>query len=122
MTTMQKLLSTAAVLVALAVPARAECPLDYTAVGPFCVATFAERFGVWATVPYTEGPFMSAYDVDKLPVQHDAHVQDYHAQQLVAGMDLEFNRWPPAEGKPGGIGSDFVASPPVDETITTAAK
>jgi hypothetical protein len=35
---MQKLLSTAAVLVALAVPARAECPLDYTAVGPFCVA------------------------------------------------------------------------------------
>jgi hypothetical protein len=111
MTTIQKLLSTAAVLVALAVPARAECPLDYTAVGPFCVATFAERF-----------PFMSAYDVDKLPVQHDAHVQDYHAQQLVAGMDLEFNPWPPAEGKPGGIGSDFVASPPVDETVTTAAK
>jgi hypothetical protein len=92
--------------------ANAACPDSYTPYGPFCAATFAERFGEWvetpegtvpanpgvavvelppvdiwtsAPVPYTTPglPFVSAYgDTSKPPF-----VPDENASQKIAKMD-----------------------------------
>jgi hypothetical protein len=90
----------------------------YVVINHEAPARFAERFSQWPVVsateaPYYGGPFMTAYDQDKLPIapyvstqgwdengfisdRGDAHVVDYHEHQK----------------REGGIGSDYVASPP----------